>query len=128
MRLRSRSRKVEADASLGQTSLGEGHEVHARCRRNAARFARTRTAIQYYLHKHHPLGGNTGTQYLIIKAQDDIKENTPIKLSERNKYYYSDHPLEIKLDLRWKKELNKDLKKLFEIKAGSLNESFRWDD
>ncbi|MBN1217183.1 MAG: sulfotransferase [Candidatus Lokiarchaeota archaeon] len=84
--------------------------------------------IQYYLHKHHPLGGNTGTQYLIIKAQDDVKENTPIKLSERNKYYYSDHPLEIKLDLRWKKELNKDLKKLFEIKAGSLNESFQWDD
>ena len=84
---------------------------------------------QYYLHEHHPLGGNTGTHYLIIKAQKDNKKiDSPIQLSERNKYYYLDHPLEIRLDLRWKKELSEKIIKIFEKKAGKLNKSFRWND
>ena len=84
--------------------------------------------IKYFLHKHHPLGGNTGTQFLIIKAQENKENNSNIHLSERNEYYYSDHPLDIKLDLRWKEELSLNIKLLFEEKAGDLNKSFRWEN
>ncbi len=83
--------------------------------------------LNYFSHEHHPLGGNIGTQYLIIKSQKEKKEKSPIQLSERNEYYYSDHPLEIKLDLRWKKELSPEIIQLFENKAGELNRNFRFD-
>ncbi|MBD3212696.1 MAG: hypothetical protein GF311_08805 [Candidatus Lokiarchaeota archaeon] len=84
--------------------------------------------LRYYNHQHHPLGGNTGTQSLIIKAQEENIENQYIQLSERNKYYYSDHPLSIKLDLRWVKELDSDVIELFERKAGEINLPMKWKE
>ena len=83
--------------------------------------------IKFYQFEHHPLGGNIGTQSLIIKAQKDKSSKTPIKLGERNKYYYKDHPLQIKYDQRWKKELNPTIFKLFEKKAGKFNKKLLKD-
>jgi hypothetical protein len=84
--------------------------------------------LRYYDHEHHPLGGNTGTQSLIIKAQEENIKKQYIQLSERNKYYYSDHPLSIKLDLRWVKELSSNVIELFERKAGEINLPMKWNE
>ena len=84
--------------------------------------------LHYYTHTHHPLGGNTGTQSLIIKAQKSRLENQFIHLSERNEYYYADHPLSIKLDFRWKDELAPEIQNLFERHAGYINEDLKWDN
>ncbi|MBD3200094.1 MAG: hypothetical protein GF316_08765 [Candidatus Lokiarchaeota archaeon] len=83
--------------------------------------------IQYYDHEQHPLGGNTGTQSLILKAQENKKTDSVIRLSSRNKYYYSEHPLGIKLDLRWKEELDPKIRQLFDKEAGTLNEEFEFN-
>lgn len=77
--------------------------------------------VEFFRHEHHPLGGNTGTQSLIVKAQKDSQFTTPIQLSERNKYYYKNHPLEIKYDQRWKEELDPEILNLFNKKAGEFN-------
>jgi hypothetical protein len=83
--------------------------------------------INFYQFEHHPLGGNIGTQSLIIKAQKEKTTASPIKLSERNKYYYQDHPLQIKYDQRWKKELDPIILKLFDKKAGEFNKKLLKD-
>ncbi len=84
--------------------------------------------LKFYQYEHHPLGGNIGTQSLIIKAQQEKSSNTPIKLSERNKYYYKDHPLQIKYDQRWKKELDPAILKLFNEKARDFNKKLLKDE
>ncbi|TFF92824.1 MAG: sulfotransferase family protein [Promethearchaeota archaeon] len=84
--------------------------------------------LHYYTHNHHPLGGNTGTQSLIIKAQKPRLKNQFIHLSERNEYYYADHPLSIKLDFRWKEELDPEIQNLFEKHAGHINEDLKRDN
>ena len=83
--------------------------------------------INYYQYEHHPLGGNVGTQSLLIRAQDINREKSLIHLSERNQYYYEDHPLGIKLDLRWKDELNPNIQLLFKKMTGNMNDEFEWD-
>lgn len=82
--------------------------------------------VNYFYFEHHPLGGNTGTLSLIPKAQQK-EESSLIKLTNRNDYYYSKHPLNIKLDLRWKQELKSEYLHLFESLAGELNNDFRMD-
>ncbi len=77
--------------------------------------------IEFYRYEHHPLGGNTGTQSLIVKAQKDTLSTTLIELSERNKYYYKDHPLQIKYDQRWKEELDLKILQIFNEKAEKFN-------
>jgi len=84
--------------------------------------------LKYYQHEHHPLGGNVGTQSLIIRAQDINREKSLIHLSERNQYYYEEHPLGIKLDLRWKDELDPDIQSLFKEMTENINDEFSWDN
>ena len=79
---------------------------------------------EYYYKEHHSIGGNIGTYYLLLKAKD--YENEWL-LTERNEYYYRDHPLSIKLDERWKKELDKRFEKVIIEKTGSLFHEFTWD-
>lgn len=80
--------------------------------------------INYHQFEHHPLGGNTGTQYLVVKAH---KTNSYLQLASQHKSYYADHPLEIRLDLRWKRELDPKAEALFNELAGDLNNDFKWD-
>lgn len=82
--------------------------------------------LNYFNYEHHPLGGNSGTQFLVARAQAEIKDPL-IKLNQRNEYYYSTHPMQIKLDLRWKRELSEENLLLFQELAGELNHKFEWD-
>ena len=78
----------------------------------------------YYYKEHHSIGGNIGTHYLLLKAK---KQEEEWLLTERNEYYYRDHPLSIKLDERWKGELDKKSEKLIIKKTGSLFNEFTWN-
>jgi hypothetical protein len=78
--------------------------------------------LNFYQYEHHPLGGNTGTQSLVVKAQKGKQICSPIELTERNKYYYKNHPLQIKYDQRWKNELDSDILELFNKKVGAFND------
>ncbi len=79
---------------------------------------------EYYRFTHHPLGGNTGTQSLITKVNQNL---TYLQLNGHQRQYYVDHPLEIKLDLRWKKELLPAHEELFNSLAADLNKEFQWN-
>lgn len=84
--------------------------------------------IQFHRHEHHPLGGNTGTQSLVSKAHHQAGEQGYIPLSEHQEEYYVQHPLDIRLDMRWLHELDPDAKRLFDEMAGPTNEAFRWEE
>lgn len=78
----------------------------------------------YYYKEHHSIGGNIGTHYLLLKAK---KYEQEWLLTERNEYYYRDHPLSIKLDERWKQELDKRFEKIIMKKTGHLFDEFTWN-
>ena len=78
----------------------------------------------YYYIEHHSIGGNIGTHYLLLKARSYDEEWL---LTERNEYYYREHPLMIKLDERWKKELDEKFEKIIVEKTGSLFNEFTWN-
>jgi hypothetical protein len=42
--------------------------------------------------------------------------------------YYAKSKLEIKLDLRWRKELSEENRALFESIAGEENRGYEWND
>lgn len=78
----------------------------------------------YYHKDHHSIGGNIGTHYLLLKAKNYEEEWL---LTKRNEYYYRDHPLSIKLDERWKFELDKGIEKIIIERAGPLFSEFNWN-
>lgn len=80
--------------------------------------------LNYYNFEHHPLGGNSGTQYLIEKARIG---QIHLKLQHQHQNYYPDHPLGIRLDMRWKEELDNESTELFDKLAGHLNRGYEWD-
>ena len=84
------------------------------------------TMLDFFRHEHHPLGGNDGTQFLVAKAHSGRIENPYVRLSARNRYYYADHPLAIRIDLRWKEELDPAVERLFEEMAGQENAELEW--
>ena len=83
--------------------------------------------VKYYQHEHHPVGGNNGTQFLIVKAQNKNTEKFLPKVSKRCSDYYQNHGLEITLDLRWRQELDPTIKRLFKEIAGKQNEELKWE-
>jgi hypothetical protein len=83
--------------------------------------------LQYYQHEHHPLGGNSGTQSLVAKAQNKNIEEFLLKIPERYRDYYQNHGLEINLDMRWRQEIDPKVERLFEEMAGKENEEFKWN-
>ncbi|NEP35320.1 sulfotransferase [Moorena sp. SIO3B2] len=83
--------------------------------------------VEYYLHEHHPIGGNSGTQFLVAKAQNKNLDTSFAKVSENRRDYYQNHGLEISLDLRWREELDPDVERLFVKIAGKINEEFKWE-
>ncbi len=82
--------------------------------------------LNYYQHKHHPLGGNNGTAFLIAKGHSNGQTEPYVHLANHNRYY-ANHPLEIRLDLRWKKELDPSHAQLFEELAGQINADLGWE-
>jgi len=79
---------------------------------------------EYYNKDQHSIGGNIGTHYLLIKAKNS---NDDWLLTERNEYYYRDHPFSIQLDERWKSELNSQDQEIILLKTGSLFNEFSWN-
>ncbi|MBZ0120962.1 MAG: sulfotransferase [Sandaracinaceae bacterium] len=81
--------------------------------------------LRYEAHAHHPLGGNTGTQSVVARVASTLR--TLAEVPERSRTYYESIRGGFRLDLRWKEELSPELLRLFEERAGSLNEPFRWE-
>jgi len=78
---------------------------------------------EFYYKDHHAIGGNIGTHYLLIKARNS-EDNW--MLTERNEYYYRDHPFSIQLDERWKTELDPQDQEKIASKTNSLFKEFSW--
>jgi hypothetical protein len=78
--------------------------------------------LRYEDAEHHPLGGNTGTQSVVARAAGQL-----VKVPERGRSFYA--PLEhgFHLDLRWREELPESVQRLFDERAGEVNEPFRWE-
>jgi hypothetical protein len=82
--------------------------------------------LSFYQHEHHPLGGNNGTQFLVAKAQGGGIKNPYALLSDRNRAYYRNHPLGIRLDMRWEQEIDPEVGRLFDKMAGQINAELEW--
>lgn len=78
--------------------------------------------LDFASHEHHVLGGNNGTQWQVGRRLDE----TFVKLSDRTRGYYGDHPEGIVLDLRWVDELPVKALRMFEEIAGACNAELAW--
>lgn len=83
--------------------------------------------LQFDEFEHHPLGGNNGTQYLATRGRAGSALGSPVSVDERSREYYQQHPTGIRLDLRWREELDAEHRALFDRVAGTFNESMAWD-
>ncbi len=83
--------------------------------------------LDYTATPHHVLGGNSGTQFLLAKAQYEDPDQAFVSLSDRTREYYGKHSGKIDLDLRWKHELSSAHASLFEAMAGAVNEPIKWE-
>lgn len=57
---------------------------------------------RFWEHDHHHIGGNSGTKTLVAKFQDNPEGYSKLPWSQD---HYSNHPLAIKLDERWRTEM-----------------------
>lgn len=81
--------------------------------------------LRYETHRHHPLGGNTGTQSLVARA--NAIESELAAVPKRSEAYYGELRGGFHLDLRWRDELPGPIARLFEERAGARNEALRWE-
>lgn len=88
----------------------------------------TASMIRFYEHDHHPLGGNNGTQSIVARHQNPNPDRSFAKVGQRSRTYYEEHGSEIRLDLRWRKELSHEVLAIFEDIAGEVNAPMRWDE
>ena len=70
----------------------------------------------------HPLGGNNGTQSLLVHAA-----SAP-EVGPRHGDYYREHPGGVVLDLRWRDEMSADALAAFDALAGSTNVAYAFDE
>lgn len=83
--------------------------------------------LNYGEHEHHVLGGNNGTQFLVAQAQAETLKQPFVQVPERSKSYYQAIGSGIRLDLRWKQELDPAIAGLFEEIAGRVNQELKWE-
>jgi hypothetical protein len=76
---------------------------------------------------HHPLGGNSGTNFQVARTKVAVSTKTYFKPGIWGCEYYERHDESIRLDLRWTRELDPAHQALFERSAGSFNASMAWD-
>lgn len=86
--------------------------------------------LRYEAHRHHPLGGNTGTQSVVARAEVAQADGVPgafAAVPERSRDYYQDLRGGFRLDLRWKTEMPAEALRAFERQAGEDNRSYEWE-
>lgn len=76
----------------------------------------------------HPLGGNTGTQYVAARDRIEADPDPILKLTPRTEGYYARHSGDIRLDMRWKTEMSAVNLALFNALAGEFNADMAWGD
>jgi hypothetical protein len=81
--------------------------------------------LEYWKHEHHQIAGSVGTKSSIEKYQ---KGKVGDDANSVHGDYYAKSKLEIKLDLRWRKELSEENRALFESIAGEENRGYEWND
>ncbi len=74
----------------------------------------------------HPLGGNTGTQFVAARSKVADDPGAIMKLTPRTHDYYAKHSGDIRLDLRWKTEMPAARLALFNDMAGEFNAGMAW--
>lgn len=82
--------------------------------------------LNYRSKRHHPLGGNNGTQFLVAREQGGGRDLA--SRNQRNREYYDAHSGAIELDLRWQSEMTESQLALFEDLAGPVNAKMKWGD
>ncbi len=82
--------------------------------------------LNFYQQEQHPLGGNDGTMLLVARGQKERGKEAYVNNSTWKIDYYRSHSLEIKLDERWKQELDPAVERLFQEMAGKENEELQW--
>lgn len=83
-------------------------------------------ALHYGRKRHHPLGGNNGTQYLVARQQGRGRDLA--SRNARNRAYYDAHSGSIELDLRWRTEMTESQMDLFDDLASGVNAEMEWGD
>lgn len=76
----------------------------------------------------HPLGGNTGTQFVAARGKVAHDPDAILKLTPRTHDYYAKHSGGIKLDLRWQTEMSAPHLALFNDMAGDFNADMAWGE
>jgi len=76
----------------------------------------------------HPMGGNTGTQFVAARERVEGDPDAILKLTPRTHDYYAKHSGDIMLDLRWKTEMSAPHLALFNEMAGEFNADMAWGD
>ncbi|NEP41393.1 MAG: sulfotransferase [Okeania sp. SIO2H7] len=79
---------------------------------------------EFWKHEHHHIVGSRGTNALIRKYRG-LKQKEGV--AEVHGSYYEELGLQIKLDLRWKKELSAENLATFNSLAGELNKPYEWN-
>lgn len=78
--------------------------------------------LRFEQSEQHPLGGNNGTQSLLIHAT-----TSPV-VGKRHGDYYREHPGGVVLDLRWREEMKPDALKVFDAIVGAKNADYAFDE
>ncbi|USR91100.1 sulfotransferase [Phormidium yuhuli AB48] len=79
--------------------------------------------IEFWKHPHHHVVGSSGINSMIAKYRG-LKAQQPLETIHGD--YYNKIDFEIKLDLRWQKELSPENLAVFERMAGERNRPFTW--
>ena len=80
--------------------------------------------LEYWKYDHLGITGNFGTRSLIAKYKG---QETESKVEKVHGNYYEKQGFKIKLDLRWKNELDPEKIEQFYSLTNSLNKSYEWD-
>jgi len=83
------------------------------------------TMLTPWTTEQHPLGGNSGTQWLMAREQP--KDGSVLSLGDKTRGYYQAHPPAIVFDERWRRELSADALATFESEAGETNLAYAWN-
>ena len=81
--------------------------------------------LDYHRVRHHPLGGNTGTQSVVARAQD--ADSAFAEVPERSADYYGSLQRGFRLDERWRVELPDEVRSVFEARAAAQNAPYVWE-